>query len=87
MTRAETKGVAFIPPPIDLLPSITDALTVALAQLPPDARGAVVGVATDTGVNAAIVSKLPSGWAVQAWVGKTWTSPTMNMGAQVMKTW
>jgi hypothetical protein len=83
------KGVAFNDPPEVLLPSIMDALTDTLAQLPPDKQGALVGLVTETGVNAAVVSRLPQGWAVQAWIGKRWIDGDggLGVGASVMRTW
>lgn len=80
------KGVAFNAPPEDLVPSIRASLDKAIATLPPGANGALVGIATERGVNAAVVAKGDHGWQVSAWIGKTWSGP-VEAGARVMKTW
>jgi hypothetical protein len=80
------KGVVFTTPPEVLLPSIHASIAHAIASLPPEAHGALVGVATEAGVNAAIVAKLDDDWEVMAWIGKSWRGPIAG-GAQVMKTW
>lgn len=67
-----SKGVAFTAPPTRLLADATKALEASLAMLPPDAQGAVIGLATDTGWNAAVVHKVHQQWTVGAWVGKDW---------------
>lgn len=81
-------GVAFEPPPAHLLPDIMASMARAIATLPPDADGAIVGIATDKGANAAIVARLPAGFEVQAWIGKSW-GERVTYGAEVQKvfTW
>jgi hypothetical protein len=81
------KGVAFNQPPSLLLPSISQAMAEALRSVPNDKQGALVGIVTEHGVNAAIVTRFPEEWAVQAWIGKTWSGSDINIGASVMKTW
>jgi hypothetical protein len=80
------KGVAFNAPPMQLVGDIRSSIDQAVAQLPADKRGALVGVATEQGVNAAIVAKLDHGWTVQSWIGKAWGGAVQG-GAQVMKAW
>ncbi len=82
----DVSGVAFSPPPPSLLEDAHAALQQALGTLPPGAQGALVGVATASGVNAVVVAKAPHEWAVQAWIGKTWTGPITG-GASVLKVW
>lgn len=83
---ADTKGVAFNDPPAHLIPDIRKSIDLAVAQLPDWKRGAVVGVATEAGVNAAVVAKLDHGWTVTSWIGKTWHAP-VSEGASVMRSW
>jgi len=80
------KGVAFTTPRSRLMDSIQAELDRALAKLPEGTNGAVVGIATSTGVNAAVVTRLGRGWDVAAWVGKSWGEPVAG-GALVRKTW
>jgi hypothetical protein len=58
----------------------------ALAALPADAKGALVGIATAEGVNAAVVTRVGAGWDVAVWIGKSWSAPAVG-GAVVRKTW
>lgn len=54
----------------------------ALAKdLPPGTNGAVVGIATDAAVNAAVVHRVGERFAVGAWIGKTWGSRIQGGGA------
>lgn len=79
-------GVQFRTPPSGLLTSIRAELDKSLAALPTNATGALVGVATERGVNAAIVTRLGTGWDVAAWIGKSWGEP-ISGGATVRKVW
>jgi hypothetical protein len=81
------KGVAFNHPPDELLPSIEANIARAIEALPAGASGALVGVVTEAGVNAAIVTRPGKDWTVSAWVGKTWGASTPSLGAHVMKSW
>lgn len=83
---APPKGVAFTEPPEHLIPDIMGSINRAVAQLPPDANGALVAVADRSGVNAAVVAKIDESWRVTAWIGKSWGGP-VEAGALVMKTW
>ena len=79
-------GVLFNAPPNNLLPSISKSIADAIAQLPPGANGAVVGIATEKGANAAVVAKVRDGWEIQAWIGKKWVGPVEG-GGSVRVTW
>ena len=79
-------GVAFTQPPDHLIPDISASIQRALATLPQGKSGALVGVATTSGVNAAVVARINDTWTVQAWIGKTWTGPVTG-GAQILATW
>ncbi len=62
---------------------VVDSLT---AQLPPGVNGAVVGVATGTGWNAAVVHRVGESFAVASWVAKSWGGGLTGGGA-VRATW
>lgn len=79
-------GVAFNPPPMHLIQDVQRSIDTAIKQLPPDANGGLVAIATEHGVNAAVVAKLDHGWTVTSWIGKAWSEP-ISGGASVMKVW
>jgi len=54
--------------------------------LPQGKSGALVGVATTSGVNAAVVARINDTWTVMAFIGKTWQGPITG-GAQILATW
>ena len=66
------KGVEFNPPPPSLMTSVMRQIDAQVATLPPDADAALVSVATNAGVNAAFVARVPGGFEVVTWVGKSW---------------
>jgi hypothetical protein len=82
------RSVQFNAPPQHLIPDITASISKAIAELPPDADAALVGVANrNGGWNAAFVGRVPGGFEVQAWIGKSWGSDSdLDWGAQIMKT-
>jgi hypothetical protein len=91
-------GVAYVPPPPELIPSIRASLDKAVAALSPGAKGGFFGIATYTPdgtvkVNAALVTVLPQHWTVDLWVGKSWGTALATQqrgfegGVQAMKTW
>jgi hypothetical protein len=77
-------GVAFNEPPSNLLASIERQIQMAATAIPAGARGALVGVATESGVNAALVIKAGHGWDTVTWIGKSWGAP-IEGGAMVRK--
>lgn len=79
-------GVAFNAPPPHLISDTMANINAALATLPPDAHGAIISVADQSGVNAAVVAKIADQWSVVAFVGKTWTGP-IQYGAEARWTW
>lgn len=80
----DTKGVAFNPPPAERIGVISKAIDDAFAQIPADARGALIAVANEKGVNAALVTRGPKGFDVQTWIGKSWGG-SLEYGAAVRK--
>lgn len=79
-------GVSFTAPPPHLIADVQDSIREAVAQLPPGAKGAIVGVTTEQGVNAAVVTRFAHVWIVQAWIGKAWGAPLAG-GAAVTRSW
>lgn len=79
-------GVAYIPPPVEKIPMIHDAIDTAFKTLPPGAKGGLFAIANETGINAAIVTTVGNGWKVETYIGRTWNGST-NYGAMVMKVW
>lgn len=79
-------GVAFQPPPASLLAQATELLQQTTAQLPPGTNGAIVGLATEKGWNAAIVHRVDDHFVVAGWLGKHW-GESLTGGAAVRATW
>jgi hypothetical protein len=80
------KGVAFNAPPSSLLADATKLIDQMAAGLPADAKGAVVGIATEAGWNAAVVHRAGERFQVVSWIGKQWDSPPTG-GAAVRASW
>lgn len=80
------KGVAMNAPPASILGELTKQVQDAVATLPPDGKGALVGVATTTGVNLAVVAKVGNHVNVVSWLGKSWGQPVSG-GAAVQVHW
>ena len=80
------KGVAMNAPPASILGELTKQVQAAVATLPPDGKGALVGVATTTGVNLAVVAKVKDHVNVTSWIGKSWGQPVSG-GAAVQVHW
>lgn len=79
-------GVAVVTQPnISISASIRDAVARELGALPPDAKGAIVAVATTRGVNLAFAYKLDAGWNVAAYVGKSGWDRPIEGGVVVQK--
>lgn len=79
-------GVAVVhQPEVSIAQSIQTAVKKSLGELPPDAKGAIVGVATARGVNIAVAYKLDKGWDVAAWVGKSGWDQPIEGGVVVQK--
>jgi len=83
---ANLPGVVFTPPPTHLLADALKIVNASTEMLPASARGAIIGIATETGMNAAIVQRLPAGFTVVAWVGKSWGS-TLEYGTALQMVW
>ena len=81
-----TKGVAMNAPPASILGELTKQVHDAVAMLPPDGKGALVGVATTTGVNLAVVAKVGGHTNIVGWAGKSWGQP-ISGGAAVQVQW
>lgn len=83
----EPKGVNFSPPPPKLLEQAETLVKNTFAHLPPGTNGALVGVATSAGWNAAVVHRTDNEHVeVAAWIGKNW-GDKLSGGSVVRVTW
>ena len=82
----EPAGVQFTAPPPHLFADVLAEVAHATATLPPGKRGAIVGVVTLTGANAAVVAKIGGEWVVTAFVAKKWSEPVSG-GATISHSW
>ena len=80
------KGVEFNAPPAPILGAMLRQIDAQIALLPADANGAVVAVATEAGINAAIVHRVGSRFQVAGFIGKRWSTPVEG-GASVKFSW
>lgn len=84
------KGVEMQVPPASIMPSISAALAKAVAEIPFDRKGALMGIVTERGVNLAVVHRVGRDFAVSAWIGRSWVGPSgaaYECGAQAKLTW
>ena len=72
-------GVAMNAPPAAILSEVSDMVTTAMADVPPDAHGQLVGIATEIdgtiAVNLALAVRATTTVEILAWVGKSWGRP------------
>lgn len=73
-------------PPGPIASSLKSHVYAALAEIPDGKQGALVGVATESGVNLVVAHRVDDRWTVAAWVGKTWDKP-VEAGAYVKASW
>lgn len=85
MTETE-KGVAWAAPPSHLFAEASALVDQMTAQLPADVQGAVIGIATAQGWNAAVVHRVGESFTVASWIGKSWHSE-LTGGAAVRVVW
>jgi hypothetical protein len=78
------RGVALNAPPPHLISDAIQSISMAMADVPKDAKGAIVAVTTDTGTNAALAVHGPAGVDVLLWMGKSW-GEKVHYGATVVK--
>ena len=81
-----TSGVAMNPPPTALATSIADSIKAACAVIEPGHSTALVARVDTKGANVIVARKFESGWAADAYFGRTWVGDT-NAGFEVMKSW
>jgi hypothetical protein len=79
-------GVAFTEPHPDHIPGLMASINGAFAQVPADAHGALVGIATESGGNAALVVRVGETVKVETWIGKSWGTPKPSYGVAILKT-
>lgn len=72
---AGESGVAVTPPAL-ISGQLKAQVAALLADVPADKHGAIVGVATEAGVNLAFAYRVDNRLQVAAWVGKSgWAAP------------
>jgi hypothetical protein len=67
-----------VPPPPELLPQVESKIMDAVKAIPAGRNNALVWVATEKGVNMAIVSRHSTekaDFAIEGYIGKTWSQP------------
>ena len=75
------KGVAMNPPPAEYIGDVTRMVNAAMATMPEDGRGQLVGIANinpvsgKLDVNAALAVRAGSRVDIVAWFGKSWGEP------------
>jgi hypothetical protein len=79
-------ALQFNAPPAHLFADVIAEIKDAVATLPDGKHGAIVGVVTLTGSNAAVVAKIGQEWVVTAFVAKSWSKP-LEGGATISKSW
>lgn len=79
-------GVATMPPPDILIPSIMSSIEKACMSIPAGQSGAMVALADTKGANIAVVHKVGNNVKVMGWVGKSWGAPIAG-GASIMASW
>lgn len=75
------KGVAFSAPPQSLLADATRLIDEMTRELPAGTNGALVGLATERGWNAAVVHRAGTQFHVVSWIGKSWGERLTGGGA------
>lgn len=79
------KGVALNPPPGPILAQATELVRDAMAQVPPDKKGALVAIATKQGdavnVNLALAVRAGNHVEVVSWLGRSWGEPVAGGAA------
>lgn len=80
-------GVEFTHPPVDLLSDALRVVAEHAAAIPTGQHGGVVMVATNVGMNAAVVHRVGETFQVGAWVGKNWGTAILSSGGFVKATW
>jgi hypothetical protein len=76
-------------PPIEPGPiasSLKSRVHQALAEIPDGKQGAIVGIATEKGVNLVVAHRANDRWMVASWIGKEWGGAVTG-GAFVKATW
>lgn len=74
-------------PPGPIASMLKQQVHQALSEIPEGKQGALVAVATESGVNLVVAHRSRDGrWTANAWIGKEWTKP-VSAGANVKLTW
>lgn len=83
---SDSKGVAFNPPPVQMIQDIHASIDKAVAAIPEGHRNAIVGIVTESGTNVAVVHQFDHGWTVTEWLAKDWGG-SVTGGAMVRRSW
>jgi hypothetical protein len=78
-----SRGVQFNAPPAAIFRDAMEQIDVALAGFEPG-QGAIIGISTDAGWNAAVAAKTKIGVEIYAWIGEKW-GEKLNYGVVVRK--
>lgn len=73
-------------PPGPIASMLKQQVHQALSEIPEGKQGALVAVATESGVNLVMAHRVDDKWTAAAWVGKTWDQP-ISAGAYVKASW
>ena len=68
------------PPPPSSYALITASVEAYAETLRPDEHGGIVGIATTTGINGAIVQRINGRNTVVGFIGKSWGVPDLHAG-------
>ena len=90
---SDTPGVVHSIGPLPPVPAgpiasmLKQQVHAALAEIPEGKQGALVGIATEHGVNLAVAHRSKDGrWVTAAWIGKDWQGPIRG-GVEVRAVW
>lgn len=89
--RLEPAGVQLQAPASEHREAIEAQVLGLVGELPEGKHGALVGVLTQAAngkllMNLAVAHRTDNGWAIGAYVGKTWGDP-VTFGATIRRTW
>ena len=86
MPITQTGAGVILPEPGAISASVKRQVKAAFADLPPGRNMAMLSINLESGVNFALGRKYPSGWEIEAYIGKNWKGP-LSGGINVAKSW
>lgn len=90
---ADTPGVVHsigsLPPvpPGPIASMLKAQVHAALAEIPEGKQGALVAVATESGVNLVVAHRVGEKFRVAAWIGKSGWDKPINGGVEIRASW